>query len=868
MKNYLTVLLFFGAAPQLTAQHVGIGTATPAASAALDVSSTTRGLLPPRMTASQRNAIATPANGLIVFDTDSAALMVRSAGGWRRLTTTAAPGGFWQVNGANIFNTNAGNVGIGVNDPLFKLDVSGRVLLRGQGAANTSPGIIFSSLNGQEARAMLAMQNDTVLGLFSDYPNIANAGWPLAVNVARGRIGINTSQPQAALHVADSNVLFFAAGEPAAFPFPLAPLAINGPGRRMLWFPGRAAFRVGYAENEWDQDSIGLYSFASGYRSKAIGLLSVAFGELSAATGFGSFAAGSFNKAFSNHATALGLGTTASGFAGTSLGFETVAGGGSSTSMGFQTEAFGESSTSMGSETLASGQSAVAMGNGTLASGIASTAIGTRSQASGISSLATGFETKATNNEAVAFGQLTHASGVGSLASGAGTRAKALSSAAFGRYNDSTDAPNPNATAPGDRIFQIGNGTADNDRRNALTVLRSGQVGIGTVAPKARLHVDGSLLSEAALSINLDAPPPIEGAGIRFMWFPERVALRSGVVIDADAANWNKDSIGIYSVGLGNGVKASGDFSIAMGGSTQARGFASVAFGASTLAEGIQSFASGGLTQAIGNNSTAMGRGTIAKAWGSFAVGGWNDATDNPTLIPALSDRIFQVGSGFDGSPRRNAFTILRNGNIGLGNVNTPNAPLHFNNALQNRKIILYQDVNINDDHRYYGFGIQSGILRYQTDATNASHVFYAGTGATTSNELFRIQGNGNAILAGTLTQNSDATLKKNIEPIADAGAMLSQLNGYRYQWKDENADTEKQLGLLAQEVQKVLPELVKEGENGKLGVNYSGLIPVLLEALKAQQSLNEKQQAMLDKQQAEINTLKKNLSQIMIKEP
>ncbi len=101
---------------------------------------------------------------------------------------------------------------------------------------------------------------------------------------------------------------------------------------------------------------------------------------------------------------------------------------------------------------------------------------------------------------------------------------------------------------------------------------------------------------------------------------------------------------------------------------------------------------------------------------------------------------------------------------------------------------------------------------------------------------FFAFVANGNATLAGVLTQNSDATLKKNIEPIKNASDLLQQLHGYRYQWKDENADAEKQLGLLAQEVQKVLPELVKEGENGKLGVNYSGLIPVLLEALKEQQ--------------------------------
>jgi hypothetical protein len=51
--------------------QVGVGTNSPHASAALDIESTTKGLLTPRMTAAQRAAIGTPANGLVVYQTDS-----------------------------------------------------------------------------------------------------------------------------------------------------------------------------------------------------------------------------------------------------------------------------------------------------------------------------------------------------------------------------------------------------------------------------------------------------------------------------------------------------------------------------------------------------------------------------------------------------------------------------------------------------------------------------------------------------------------------------------------------------------------------------------------------------------------------------
>jgi len=67
-KHLLLALLFFNLGAN--AQNVGIGTATPNASAQLEVSSTNSGFLPPRMTYAQRNAIVNPAAGLIVYCTD------------------------------------------------------------------------------------------------------------------------------------------------------------------------------------------------------------------------------------------------------------------------------------------------------------------------------------------------------------------------------------------------------------------------------------------------------------------------------------------------------------------------------------------------------------------------------------------------------------------------------------------------------------------------------------------------------------------------------------------------------------------------------------------------------------------------------
>lgn len=100
----------------------------------------------------------------------------------------------------------------------------------------------------------------------------------------------------------------------------------------------------------------------------------------------------------------------------------------------------------------------------------------------------------------------------------------------------------------------------------------------------------------------------------------------------------------------------------------------------------------------------------------------------------------------------------------------------------------------------------------------------------------------------------SDARQKKNIEPLNYGIEEIMKMKPVTYQWINSSAGTHKMLGLLAQDVQKIAPEIVEEN-NGVLGMRSAEIIPILIKGM-------QEQQEKIDAMQKELELLKKMISE------
>jgi len=306
----------------------------------------------------------------------------------------------------------------------------------------------------------------------------------------------------------------------------------------------------------------------------------------------------------------------------------------------------------------------------------------------------------------------------------------------------------------------------------------------------------------------------------------------------------------LYANGTGNYNTANGGYALG----TNTTGVNNTAVGYAALDNNT----GGNYNTAIGYYATNAPNGRLGSNLTNTTAVGANAivAQNNATAIGANAI-VTQANSLVLGSiyGQNNATASTK---VGIG-VTSPEAPLHIRSAntdnYRNAKTIILEDSINTPVIRFQGIGTYSKNfwgISYEpftpTSGDNAgspvsSLVFYSDfqrpldifeSGYTSFyGEVHADDFYGN--LHGSIFSSSDARLKKDITPLQNVLPSLKNINGYTYYWK-ENKDTAQQIGVLAQELQKVYPQLVATAKNGMLSVNYQGLVPVLLTAIKEQQ--------------------------------
>ena len=434
--------------------------------------------------------------------------------------------------------------------------------------------------------------------------------------------------------------------------------------------------------------------------------------------------------------------------------------------------ATGDFSTAMGDSTKASGFNSTAMGYGSTASGGFSTAMGYESEASGDYSIATGLSTTASERFSTAMGLGTTASGFASTAMGRYTVSSDYASTVIGHYNSSGSTATSAFPFSTSAPAFVIGNGTDDSSRSDAFKVMFN----GDTYVSNSLYLGGTEITSTAAELNLLSGATSLGTGILE---PVTEGSNTGVRLSSsDAANHG--DIGDKAVDLSYSdvssttFGATGQYSVAMGLKAIANGNVSTAMGADTRANGYVSTALGINTTASGGFSTAIGAGTTASGNVSTAMGEGTKASDYASTV------IGQFNSSGSTATSADSFST--------------SAP---------------------------AFVIGNG-----TDDSNLSDAFKVmfNGDATVSNDL---------TVNGDVTVSSDARLKANIVSLGATLSKLLNIDGKTYTVKKNGA---QKIGVLAQDIQEVFPELVSEDNEGMLSVNYQGLIPVLINALKEQQ--------------------------------
>ena len=400
-----------------------------------------------------------------------------------------------------------------------------------------------------------------------------------------------------------------------------------------------------------------------------------------------------------------------------------------------------------------------------------------------IGQTAFGYGTLASGNASFTSGQGTEGSGSFSTSAGYYTTASDYGSFVIGSWNLSgstvTSATAFSASAP---AFVIGNGTANNSRSDAFKILFNGTTTIAGSVTASAFIGDGSQLTNLPSGTNGS-----DGNGIASTTDNNDGTFT--LTFDDTSTFTTSDLTGPTGTTgpTGNpGADGTGDYNDLLNipinfNDNNLNGIQSP----TNIATGDYSIALGTNNIATGDYSTALGATNTASGYASTSMGDSNWASGRASTA---------IGAG----------TIAQD--YGMFSMGIWSEPLNDSNPAA-------EDFALTNTAFLIGNGLDAD------NRSNAVQILFDGT----------------TTIAGDLNINSDARLKANILSLGATLSKLLQIDGKTYTMK-KDSDDKKKIGLLAQDIEKVFPELVTETNNIK-SVNYQGLIPVLINAMKEQQS-------------------------------
>ncbi len=297
-------------------------------------------------------------------------------------------------------------------------------------------------------------------------------------------------------------------------------------------------------------------------------------------------------------------------------------------------------------------------------------------------------------------------------------------------------------------------------------------------------------------------------------------------------------SEGYSVIGGGGGNKNEAVYSVIGGGSSNLTGGAF-----STIPGGKDNSATGDFSYAAGNSAWAFHKSTFV--WNGDTTGSFISTDTGQFLINAPGG----VGIGTNMIEANHLLHVngLAKFEVGGGSIalSTPGGwpgIISFSTGGDRRDIIY------NDD----GMHIIASTSSSTPALTEGITILDGGNvGVKTAIPATDFDVNGD-IRCVSLTQTSDIRFKKNISPINNALNNIMQIDGVKYDWKREISEDRKfndkrQIGLVAQDVEEIFPELVNTDDLGYKSVSYSKMTAVLIEAIKELKKENDELKSRMD---------------------